>query len=85
LFLKFYTSDYIQSGVFILQIRKDSYKKEWRDGKISLENNLARIIATLELIAVEEKRWKEAGDGIELKKAVRRISRRINRNAFCKK
>jgi hypothetical protein len=68
LFLKFYTSDYIQTGVFILQIRKDSFKKEWRDGKISLENNLARMIATLELIAVEEKRWKEVGDSIELKK-----------------
>jgi len=64
LFLEFYTSDYIQSGVFILQIRKDFYKKEWRDGKISLENNLARIIATLELIAVEEKRWKEACNSI---------------------
>ncbi len=47
-----------------MQIRKDSYKKEWRDCKISLENNLARMIATLELIAVEEKRWKGAGDSI---------------------
>jgi hypothetical protein len=58
------TSECVQTGVFILQIRKDSYKKEWRDCKISLENNLARIIATLELIAVEEKRWKEAGNSI---------------------
>jgi len=85
LFLKFYTSNYIQTGVFILQIRKDSYKKEWRDGKISLENNRARIIAILELIAVDEKRWKEACNSIELKKAFRRIRSRINRNAFCKK
>jgi len=43
-----------------LQIKKDSYKKEWRDGKISLENNWARIIAILELIAIYEKRCKEA-------------------------
>ncbi|MFQ6601816.1 hypothetical protein [Flavobacterium sp. C3NV] len=85
MFLKFYTSDYIQSGVFILKIRKDSYKKEWRHGKISLENNLAEIIAKLELIAVEEKQWKETGDGIELKKALTRMRSRINRNAFCKK
>jgi len=72
LFLKFYTSNYIQTGVFILKIRKDSYKKEWRDGKISLENNLARIIAKLELIAVDEKRWKEAYNSIELKKSIKK-------------
>jgi len=58
------TSEYVPTGVFVLQIRKDSYKKEWRDGSISLENNLAGIVAKLELIAIEEKRWKEACDSM---------------------
>ncbi len=54
------TADYIFTGEFILQIRKGFYKKEWKDGKISLENSLAAIAAKLELIALEEKQWKEA-------------------------
>ncbi|MCP2025240.1 hypothetical protein L1276_000380 [Flavobacterium sp. HSC-32F16] len=52
-------SEYVYTGEFILQIRKDSYKKEWRDGKISLENSLVPIVAKLEIIAAEEKQWKE--------------------------
>ncbi|WP_149207554.1 hypothetical protein [Flavobacterium johnsoniae] len=54
------SADYIFTGEFILQIKKGSYKKEWRDGKLPLENNLTAIVAKLELIAVEEKQWKEA-------------------------
>lgn len=52
-------ADYIFTGEFILQIRKGSYKKEWKDGKVPLEDNLTAIVAKLELIAVEEKLWKE--------------------------
>ncbi|MEL1254121.1 hypothetical protein AAEO57_10065 [Flavobacterium sp. DGU38] len=53
------TSQYISTGVLIVQIRKDSYKKEWRDGRSSLESSLVSIVANLELIAAEEKQWRE--------------------------
>jgi hypothetical protein len=53
------TSQYIKTEILIFQIRKDSYKKEWRDGRISLEKNLVSIVANLELVAAEEKQWKE--------------------------
>ncbi|RKR08928.1 hypothetical protein C8C83_0524 [Flavobacterium sp. 90] len=49
------SAQYVHTNEFILQITRHSYKKEWRDGKISLENSLARIVAKLEMIAGEEK------------------------------
>ncbi len=48
------TSEYIFTGDFIFRISRDSNKKEWRDGRILLEDNLALIVAKLELMAVEE-------------------------------
>lgn len=47
------TSEYVFTGELILRAKRDSIKKEWRDGKILLENKLALILAKLELIAAE--------------------------------
>lgn len=49
------TSEYIPTGEFILKIGKYSKEKEWRDGKIKLEELLARIVAKLEIYAQEKK------------------------------
>lgn len=48
------TSGYIFTGDFIFRISRGSNKREWRDGKISLENNLALIMAKIELMAAED-------------------------------
>ncbi|MDQ6531147.1 hypothetical protein [Flavobacterium sp. LHD-85] len=48
------TWGYVFTGDFIFRISRGSNKKEWRDGKIILENNLALIMAKLELMAAEE-------------------------------
>lgn len=52
-------AEYIFTGHFILQIKTGSYIKEWREGRISLDKSLVSIVAKLELIANEEKQWKE--------------------------
>ncbi|WP_289659038.1 hypothetical protein [Flavobacterium panacagri] len=48
------TTEYVFTGDFIFRVSRESDKKEWRDGKILLEDNLAIIIAKLELMALEE-------------------------------
>ncbi|MDP5202380.1 hypothetical protein [Flavobacterium sp. DG2-3] len=48
------TTGYIFTGDFIFRISRGSNKKEWRDGKITLENNLALIMAKIELMAAED-------------------------------
>lgn len=48
------TTEYVFTGDFIFRISRESDKKEWRDGRILLEDNLAIIIAKLELMALEE-------------------------------
>lgn len=48
------TSGYIFTGDFIFRISRGSNKKEWRDGKITLENNLALIMAKIELMGAED-------------------------------
>ncbi|WP_125723533.1 hypothetical protein [Flavobacterium ustbae] len=48
------TYGYVFTGDFIFRISSGSNKKEWRDGKIILENNLALIMAKIELMAEED-------------------------------
>ncbi|KAF2080666.1 hypothetical protein [Flavobacterium sharifuzzamanii] len=48
------TWGYVFTGDFIFRISRRANKKEWRDGKIKLENNLALIMAKLELMAAED-------------------------------
>lgn len=54
-------SEYIFAGELIFGIKKNEEKKEWRDGNTLLEDNLALIVARLEIMAEEEKKWIEAG------------------------
>ncbi|HSN48741.1 MAG TPA: hypothetical protein VLR29_08270, partial [Flavobacterium sp.] len=38
----------------------ESYKaKEWKDGAVKLENQLAKIVAKIELEAIAELEWRE--------------------------
>lgn len=48
------TSEYIFTDKLIFRISRESNKKEWHDGRILLEDNLALIVAKLELMASEE-------------------------------
>lgn len=54
------TSEYIPTVEFILKIGRYSGEKEWRDGKVKIENLLARIVAKLEIYAQEKKKQQEA-------------------------
>ncbi|WP_281239963.1 hypothetical protein [Flavobacterium praedii] len=53
-------SEYIPTGELILKIGKYSGEKEWRDGKVKIEELLARIVAKLEIYAQEKKKQEEA-------------------------
>lgn len=53
-------SEYIPTGELILKIGKYSREKEWRDGKVKIEELLARIVAKLEIYAQEKKKQEEA-------------------------
>jgi hypothetical protein len=46
-------------GEFIFKIGKYSREKEWRDGKVKIEDLLARIVAKLEIYAEDEKKRNE--------------------------
>lgn len=47
------TADYVFTGVFIFRFIFDSVQKEWRDGKIPIEDQISIIIAKMELLAAE--------------------------------
>ena len=55
-------------GEFIFKIGKYSCEKEWRDGKVKIEEHLARIVAKLEIEAQKEKEWKERSRIANLKR-----------------
>ena len=57
---RYSTSDYIPTGEFILKTGRYSRIKEWRDGKVKLEELLPNVVAKLEIDAQEEKKQKEA-------------------------
>jgi hypothetical protein len=46
---------YVSNGVFALKTGKWSGEKEWKDGKLKLEEQLAKIVAKLEIDAQEIK------------------------------
>lgn len=56
---KYRTSDYIPTGEFILKTGKHWRMKEWRDSNIKLEDQLAKIVAKLEIDAQKEKDFQE--------------------------
>jgi hypothetical protein len=56
------SSNYLPTGRFILRIGKNLTKKEWKDTRKPLENYLTAIVAELEIMAQEEKQWKDSGE-----------------------
>lgn len=58
--VKFYGgSTYIPTGIFIMKINEGYKSIEWKDAAIKLENQLAKIVAKIELEAEEELVWRE--------------------------
>lgn len=53
------TSDYIPTGEFILKVGQYYRGKEWRDGKVKLEDLLPSIVAKIEIDAQAEKAQNE--------------------------
>lgn len=49
-----YGSTYIPTGVLVLKIGESFRAQEWRDGTIKLENQIAKIVAKLEIDAEKE-------------------------------
>lgn len=53
------SSTYIPTGIFIMKIN-ESYKAiEWKDGATKLEDQLAKIVAKIEIEAIAELEWRE--------------------------
>ena len=53
------SSTYISTGILVMKIGEGYRAKEWKDGSIKLENQLAKIVAKIELDAQEELEWRE--------------------------
>ena len=49
-----YGSTYIPTGILVLKIGESYKAQEWKDGTIKLENQLAKIVAKLEIDAEKE-------------------------------
>lgn len=49
-----YGSTYIPTGILVLKIGESYKAQEWKDGNIKLENQLAKIVAKLEIDAEKE-------------------------------
>ena len=65
---KYGTSDYIPTGNFIFKTGKYYPVRVWRDGKVKIENQLAKIVANIEIEAQIEKEWKEKSRIADLKR-----------------
>lgn len=55
-------------GEFIFKMGKYYPEREWRDGKVKIENQLAKIVAKIEIEAQIEKEWKEKSQIANLKR-----------------
>ncbi|ESU19479.1 hypothetical protein FEDK69T_31510 [Flavobacterium enshiense DK69] len=53
------SSTYVPTGILILKIGESYKAQEWSDGSIKLENQLAKIVAKIELEAQKELEWRE--------------------------
>lgn len=53
------SSTYIPTGILIIKIGESFHAKEWNDGAVKLENQLAKIVAKIELDAQKELEWRE--------------------------
>ncbi|MEN9875198.1 MAG: hypothetical protein RLZZ529_195 [Bacteroidota bacterium] len=53
------SSTYLPTGILVIKIGESYHTKEWKDGSVKLENQLAKIVAKIELEADEELIWRE--------------------------
>lgn len=53
------SSTFIPTGILIIKIGESFHAKEWNDGTLPLENQLAKIVAKIELEAEKELIWRE--------------------------
>ncbi|MGQ7945084.1 hypothetical protein [Flavobacterium sp. WC2509] len=49
-----YSSTYLSTGILVLKIGESFRAQEWKDGSIKLENQIAKIVAKLEIDADKE-------------------------------
>lgn len=49
-----YSSTYLPTGILVLKIGENFRAQEWKDGSVKLENQLAKIVAKLEIEAEKE-------------------------------
>lgn len=74
--------DQVPTGIlnFIAQIHYQ--RVEWKDGKVRIEDQLARILAKLELVAMERRSWKVEA---EMKRKEKEKQEQIAKNLALKK
>ena len=53
------SSTYLPTWILVIKIGESYHTKEWKDGSVKLENQLAKIVAKIELEADEELIWRE--------------------------
>lgn len=53
------SSTYVPTGILLIKIGESFRAIEWKDGNVKLENQLAKIVAKLELEADKEVLWQE--------------------------
>lgn len=53
------SSTYFPTGILVIKIGESYHTKEWKDGSVKLEKQLAKIVAKIELEADEELIWRE--------------------------
>jgi hypothetical protein len=53
------SSTYVPTGILLIKIGESFRAIEWKDGSVKLENQLAKIVAKLELEADKEVIWQE--------------------------
>jgi len=53
------SSTYVPTGILLMKIGESYKALEWKDGNVKLENQLAKIVAKIELLAEKELIWRE--------------------------
>ena len=53
------SSTFVPTGILVMKIGESFKAKEWKDGATKLENQLAKIVAKIELEAEKELEWRE--------------------------
>jgi hypothetical protein len=56
---EYFSSTYAPTGILVMKIGESFKAKEWKDGATILENQLANIVAKIELDAEKELIWRE--------------------------